>query len=64
MIRESDKSTVSYTDMVNRYGNAAAFDLLLSVEKLAKIEDGLALADEETRFQRALEVLSQTNVAA
>ena len=56
--------TVTYTDMVNRYGNTAAFDLLLSVERLAKIKDEINLADEETRFQRALEALNQIDFAA
>jgi len=55
---------VTYTDMVKRYGNVAAFDLLLSVERLAKIKNEIVLSDEETRFQQALEALSQIDFAA
>ena len=55
---------IKYSDMVKRHGEVMAFDLLLSVEKLAKIKDDINLADEETRFQRALDALNQINFAA
>jgi hypothetical protein len=54
---------VKFSDLVTRYGNVSAYDLLLSVEKLAKIGCESILSDEETRFQRALEALNQINFA-
>ena len=57
-------SNVTYNDMIKRYGNAQAFDLLLTVERLAKIKDEISLADEETRFQRALLALDNIDFAA
>jgi hypothetical protein len=56
--------TVTYKDMVARYGDTQAFDLLLTVEKLAKIKSDLHMLDEETRFQRALDALDEINFAA
>jgi hypothetical protein len=55
---------VKYNDLVVRYGNPAAYDLLLSVEKLAKIRNDLVSLDEEARFQRALAALSEIDFAA
>jgi hypothetical protein len=54
---------ISYDDLVKRHGTAMAYDLLLTVERLAKIQDEIHLADEETRFHRALEVLNETDFA-
>ena len=55
---------ITYNDLVTRYGNPQAFDLLLAVEKLARIRHDINLLDEETRFQRALEALNQVDFAA
>ena len=49
---------VTYHDLVVRYGSPAAYDLLLSVEKLAQIKDEISHCDEEMRFRRALDALS------
>jgi hypothetical protein len=54
---------VTYGDMVARHGTAMAYDLLLTIETIAKIKDEINLADEETRFQRALTVIEQINFA-
>lgn len=53
---------VTYKGIVARYGDAQAFDLLVIVEKLAKIQDNIHALDEETRFQRALEALDNMSV--
>lgn len=50
---------LTYQGLVNRYGTPMAFDLLISIEKLAKIKSGTILYDEETRFQRAWEILNK-----
>lgn len=55
--------TVTYKNIVARYGNASAYDLLLTVEKLAKINSDNIALDEETRFQKALKVLDKINFA-
>jgi hypothetical protein len=55
---------ITYNDMVTRYGSIQAFNLLLMVEKLAKIRDEISLIDEETRFQRALDALNDIDFAA
>lgn len=55
---------ITYQDLVRRYGQPMAFDLLLSVEKLAKIRDDISAADEETRFQKALNALDNIDFAA
>jgi len=54
---------ITYNDIVVRFGEHQAFDLLLSVEKVARIQHDINMLDEETRFQRALEVLNNTNFA-
>jgi hypothetical protein len=56
-------SNITYHDIVQRHGTAMAYDLLLTVERLAKINDEINLADEETRFQRALDALNRVNFA-
>jgi hypothetical protein len=55
---------ITYNDLVERYGRVMAFDLLLLVERLAKIRDDIATFDEETRFQRAVEALNEVDFAA
>ena len=55
---------ITYQDLVVRYGNAAAFDLLLSVERLAKINSDIINLEEEERFQKALQALNDMNFAA
>jgi hypothetical protein len=55
---------ITYRDMVARFGSVQAFDLLLTVEKLAKIKNDIDAFDEEIRFKRALEALNETNFAA
>jgi ACT domain-containing protein len=54
---------IKYQDLVTRYGDAAAYDLLLSVEKLAKINSDIIRFEEEERFQKALEALNEINFA-
>jgi hypothetical protein len=54
---------IRYQDLVTRYGNAAAYDLLLSVEKLAHINSDIISFEEEERFQKALEALNDINFA-
>lgn len=53
---------VTYHDLVARYGSPAAYDLLLSVEKLAQIRNDISHCDEETRFRRALDALNDINL--
>ena len=55
---------VTYTDLVKRHGRVKAFDLLRSIETLASVNDKINLADEEARFQRALEALTNINFAS
>ncbi len=54
---------VTYQDLVVRYGDTLAFDLLLTIEKLARIKDSLHLSDENTRLQKSLEALENINFA-
>jgi len=55
---------LTYNDLVTRYGTATAFDLLVTLEKAAKITASPAGLDEEARLQRAMQALDQNNVAA
>jgi len=55
---------ITYKDLVDRYGNTVAFDLLLSVEKLAKIQNEMISLEEEDRFQVALDALNEIDFAA
>lgn len=54
---------VTYQDLVVRYGSPAAYDLLLSVEKIARIKDDISHCDEDMRFRRALDALNDINFA-
>lgn len=55
--------TITYHDLVTRYGQDMAFDFLLTIEKLAKVKDSPVEMDEEARLQRALAQLDQQKVA-
>lgn len=55
---------VTYNDMAARYGKHPAFKLLLTIERLAQIRDEITSIDLETRFQKALQALSDINFAA
>jgi hypothetical protein len=55
---------ITYQELVDRYGSTRAFDLLLTVEKLAKIKYDINVLDEAIRFERALEALNVNNFAA
>ncbi len=54
---------MTYQDLVRRYGPDMAFDLLLTIEKMAKIHDHLAMMDEEDRLKRALDALDRADAA-
>ena len=54
---------VTYQDLVVRYGNPLAFDLLLTIEKLAKVKNEAQVFDENDRLQRALNALNEVNFA-
>ena len=56
-------STITYADVVNVYGEKRALGVLLSVEQAARIEPAAEQDDETTRFQRALDALSEINFA-
>lgn len=49
---------VTYQDLIARFGNNMAFDLLITIEKLANARSTLYPLDENTRLQRALEALN------
>lgn len=55
--------TMTYQDLVQRYGPDMAFDLLLTIEKMAKIRDQLTVIDEEARLKRALDALDRVDAA-
>ena len=58
------QTTLTYNDLVTRYGEAAAFNLLMIIEKMAKVRNNIIEMDEEARLQRALAELDKNNVAA
>ena len=55
---------MTYQNLVQRYGQNMAFDLLLTIEKMAKIRDHIAVTDEEARLKRALDILDRDEAAA
>jgi hypothetical protein len=61
--QELPMKNVTYNDLVTRYGSPAAYDLLLSVEKLAQIRNEIIHCDEEARFRRALDALNDIDFA-
>lgn len=50
----------AYDDLVCRYGREMAFDILLTVEKLAEIQGNLETIDEPARFDRAIAAFART----
>ncbi len=55
-----------YEDLVARYGEHQAFDILVTIEKLAKIQDEMAkaLSTHDDRLQRAMGRLEEINFSA
>ena len=53
---------ITYTDLVSRYGNTAAFSLLLTIEKLARIRNDIIKFDEDERLKNALDALDQVDL--
>ncbi len=49
---------VTYTELVARFGHTQAHDLLLTLEKTAKIQSHTDYQDEQTRLQRAMAALN------
>lgn len=59
----SDMDKITYKDLVAVYGKERAYQTLLSVESVANIEQPCA-TNEELRFERALEAITQFNFAS
>ncbi len=55
------QGALTYRDLVIRYGKHTAFDLLLTIEKAAKITHNITYTDEETRLLRAFEAIDSNN---
>lgn len=55
-----------YADLVERYGENTAFDLLLTIEKLAKVQEemAMAMATHDERLRRAMGRLEAINFSA
>ena len=60
---EGMMDNVTYQDLVVRYGQTMAYDLLLTIEKSARIKEAYIYVDEDTRLERALEELNKTAAA-
>ena len=54
---------VTYQDLVTRFGNPMAFDLLLTIEKLARVKYDAHQFDENIRLQKALDALNEPDSA-
>jgi len=55
---------VTYSSLINRYGEHMAYDMLITFEKTAKIKQEHLYLDEESRLQRALAALDNQTIAA
>ena len=51
-------ASITYSELIDRYGSELAHDLLITIEKSAKIRDSIIHIDENTRLQRALDALN------
>jgi hypothetical protein len=65
MTPQHTRTVMTYHDLVARYGKDMAFDLLVTIEKMAKIKHDIAAeSDEEARLQLALAMLDQMDATA
>ncbi len=55
---------ITYSELLDRYGNELAYDLLITVEKSANIKSQDIHMYETSRLQRALEALNEPSIAA
>lgn len=55
---------LTYQDLVTRYGTTAAYGILLTVEKVARIKNSIADIDEESRLQKALTAINSNSEPA
>lgn len=62
-VSTANEAALRFTDLEERYGKTMAYDLLLTIEKLAKIQDEIAKAvsSHDERLQRAMGRLENIN---